>query len=207
MSLADALHGLQSDAAQCDSLIVNAHRVDATGASLFPLVDRQQITVAAFLNLFVSWESFIEDAMTKLMSGEPTISGNHPIRYVSPPSQDAAKALVIGINRYFDYANHENVRRVATMYFKNGYPFEPHMSAIATDLADIRTMRNASAHITSTTRKALEALAQRIFITPQPGIDLYRLLTSADPRSSSGNTVFQESKAKLLAAAGLIANG
>lgn len=207
MTLAAALNELQSNAAQCDSLIANAHNVDATGAPILPPIDRQQITVAAFLNLFIAWESFMEDAMTKLMSGSPTISGTHPIRFASPRSQNDAKALVIGINKYFDYANHQNVKKVAMMFFENGYPFEPNLSAIASDLDDIRTMRNASAHITSTTQKALNALAQRIFTTPHPGINLYTLLTSRDPRSSSSDTVFEESKNKLLTTAILIANG
>ena len=49
--------------------------------------------------------------------------------------------------------------------------------------------------------------AQRIFSTPRPGIDLYSLLTTADPRSAAGNTVFAEFREKLLVVAGLVANG
>lgn len=207
MPLNSSLIELQTRFAQCDSLIVNAHKVDTTGTSLLPHIDQQQITVAAFLNLFIAWESFIEDVLTKLMSGSPTISGSHPTRYVTPLTQDSAKVIVIGINRYFDYANIENVRRIAKMYLLNGYPFEPHLSSIFSDLSDLRTMRNASAHITSTTQRALESLAQRIFTTPQPGIDLYTLLTSVDPNSATAQTVFLESKNKLLAAAILIATG
>src|SRR3546814_3395731 len=53
-------------------------------------------------------------------------------------------------------------------------------------------MRNASAHITSTTKAALEALAQRVFSTPRPGIDLYSFLTAIHPGSATGNSVFAE---------------
>lgn len=207
MPLANSINELQRRIAQCDSLIANAHKTDSFGSSLFPVVDRQQITVAAFLNLFIAWEVFLEDAMTKLMSGSPTTSGKHPTRYVTPPTQEAAKIMVIGINRYFDYANIDYVKRLTTMYFENGYPFEATLNSISADLADLRTMRNASAHITSTTQRALEALAQRIFLTPKPGIDLYTLLTSAHPNSASAQTVYAESRDKLLAAAIIIANG
>ena len=208
MPVAAALLDFQTRVAQCDSLIANAHRQDGVGTFLFPVIDRQQITVAAFLNLFVAWEGFIEDALTKVMSGSPTVSGSHPTaRYATPLTQDAARSMVVGINKYFDYANNDYVRRIVTMYLAAGYPFEPHLSSIATDLADLRTMRNASAHISSSTQRALESLAQRIFTTPQPGITLYTLLMSADPRSAANSTVFSEARDKLLAAATLIANG
>lgn len=207
MPLANSVAELQVRVAQCDSLIANAHKVDASGVCPFTLIDRQQITVAAFLNLFIAWEGFLEDAMTKLMSGSSTISGRYPTRYVSPPTQDAAKIMAIGMNKYFDYANIELVKRLATMCFDKGYPFDAPLNSISTDLFDLRTMRNASAHITSTTQKSLEALAQRTFLTPKPGIDLYTLLTLPHPRSSSGNTVYAESRDKLLAAATIIANG
>lgn len=207
MSVAHALSRLRAKAAQVDSLVANSHRTDSAGAPLFPTTDRQQITVAAFLNLFIAWEEFLEATLTDLMAGEPTISGVFPIKYVAPPTAAIARGIVIGVNRYFDYSNHEYVRKIVSMYFKNGHPFEPHISAISSDLADIRIMRNASAHLTSTTQIALEALAQRIFTTPRPGIDLYTVLTTADPRSTTGNTVLAESRDKLLAVAQLIANG
>ena len=207
MSLVDTLAIFQASASQCDRLIAYAHQTDAAGVAVLPVLDQHQITVAAFLNLFVSWEAFLEESLANLMAGIPTISGPAPVRYVSPPTVEAARRLVIGVQRYFDFGNHENVRKIVSMYFDNGYPFEPHLSAISTDLGDLRTMRNASAHITSTTQATLEALAQRIFSTPRPGIDLYSLLTATDPRSLLGNTVFAESREKLLVVAGLVANG
>jgi hypothetical protein len=207
VSLAQALAEFQASATQCDSLIANAHQLDADGKSILPELDQRQITVAAFLNLFVAWETFLEEVLAQLMAGEPTISGRAPTRYVSPPTEEAARLLVVGVQRYFDYGNQENIRKVVRMYFEGGYPFEPHLSAIVADLADLRTMRNASAHLTSTTRAALEGLAQRIFSTPRIGIDLYSLLMLRDPRSETDNTVFAECRQKLLVVAEIIAKG
>jgi hypothetical protein len=93
------------------------------------------------------------------------------------------------------------------MYFMNGYPYEPNLSAINAELADLRTMRNSSAHITSTTQTALESLAQRIFSSPYPGIDLYTILTSIDPNSATGDTVYSKYRTILVIAADLIAHG
>lgn len=207
MSIAQAIATFGAKSAQCSSLIASAHRVDAVGASLFTLLEREQITASGFLNLFVAWEGYLESTFTSLMIGGPTLSGTHPVRYALPPSPESAQQMLMGTNRYFDFANPELVRKMAKLYFENGYPFEPHLSALATDLADLRTMRNASAHISFTTQRALEALAQRIFNAPQPGITLYAMLTRADPRSVTGNTVFAEASAKLMVTAQLISQG
>jgi hypothetical protein len=193
--------------AQCDSLIANAHQVDAAGSPLLPILDQQQITVAAFLNMFIAWESFLESSLMELMTGTPTIGGAAPNRYVRPVDLTAARKLIVWVGRYFDYANHQNLIKAVTMYFERGYPYEPHLSAIYSDLDDLRTMRNASAHISSTTQIALESLAVRIFGQPQPGISLYQFLTMVDPRSPTGETIFSTYKNKLLVTAELISHG
>lgn len=208
MAVVDILQEFRDKATQCDSLIGNAHRQDANGAFLFPPIDRKQITVAAFLNLFVAWEEFLEESLAELMVGSATMNGNQPVKYVSPIDTRAAKEMVVGPMRYFEYGNPEYFRKITNLYFQNAYPYEPHISAIASDLQDIRTMRNASAHMSSTTQTVLEGLAQRIFAVPKPSIDLYAMLTAIDPRDASGTvTVFQTCRGKLIATAELIANG
>ena len=206
MSLAQVLADFKGSIAQCESLIANAHKLDAAGGPVFPAIDQQQITVAAFLNMFIAWESFLESTLTELMIGTPTLSGTLPTKYVAPVDLASARLLVIGMMKYFDYGNHFNVRKLVGMYFKNGYPFEPHISAIYSDLDDLRTMRNVSAHISSTTQTAMEALALRLFSSPKPGITLYQLLTSTNPKSP-GNTIFVSYKSKLVATAELITQG
>lgn len=207
MPIAHAIATLNAKSTQCDSLIANAHRVDPNGAYLFTAIDREQITTAAFLNLFVAWEEFVETVFCSFLVGEATLSGALPVKHASPPTAGVAKSMLIGTNRYFDYANHDNVRKIANIYFHGGYPFDTPLSAIFVDLNDLRTMRNSSAHISSSTQLALESLAQRIFGAPRPGISLYDMLTAVDPRSGAGNTVFGEARDKLLITAQLIAQG
>lgn len=204
---ATALATFMADALQCDNLIAAAHHSDPAGTFTFSKIDREQITQAAFLNLFIAWERFLEDMFAKMMTGQPTVNGTHPVKYVAPPNIAAANAMVIGTQKYFDYANVELVRRMAALYFQGGYPFEPHMGASVSDIADMRTMRNAAAHISSTTQRSLESLAQRLLGKPQPGISLYTLLTTLDPASATGETVFGTYRDKLKVAAQLIATG
>lgn len=207
MPMTQTLSDFKISVSQCDGLIANAHKLDASGMPIFSALDRQQITVAAFLNMFIAWESFLEASLSHLMIGSSTLSGSIPIKYVAPSNALTARQLVIGVGRHFDYGNHDHVRKIVNIYFDAGYPYEPHISAILSDLNDIKTIRNASAHITSTTQTALESLALRVFGSPRPSISLYDLLTTVDPRSSTGETIFSNYKNKLTTTAELISKG
>jgi hypothetical protein len=207
MPVPAALVEFNAAVAQCDSLIVNAHGVEANGAHILPEIDRRQITVAAFLNMYIAWETFLETAFAALLSGSPTIGGGMPAKFASPPTPDDALKMVIGVQRYFDYGNPTYFRRMAEIYFDQGVPFQPHINAIQGKLDDMRTMRHASAHVTSTTQAGLEALALRLLGQPSPGIDVYGLLTAVDPNAAGGATIFQSNRDVLVATATLIANG
>jgi len=209
MSLKVALRQFTADVSQCDSLIATAHFKDAAGALVFSLADRRQILIAAFLNMFIAWESFLEKALPTVMTGKKTISGKRPKKIVSPKNLEAAAALIkgYGTRGFFDYSNHDHVRTLVSLYFKDGYPFEPHLGGLVSDLQDMKTIRNACAHISASTQKPLDGLAMRIFSVPRPNIDLYDLLTAIDPRDVAGQTVFGSYKAKLSVTVGLIAQG
>ena len=203
MPLNGILGQFRLNVAQCDNLIVAAHRVDASGYSLFSQVEREQITVAAFLNFFKAWEAFLEASIAQYLVGSPTISGRHPVRYAIPTDTARASRMVVGTMRYFDYANHDNVRTFVDIFFSYGHPYEPHLTGIVSDLNDLKTMRNAAAHISATTQKPLESLALRLLGAPHPGITLYSLLTF--PRG--GATVFSICRDKIVVVAELIATG
>lgn len=208
MPVAQSLVDFNASLTQCNSLIANAHMQDANGNHLFPQQDREQITVAAFLNMFIAWEGFLEAAIGNFMMGDATLNGSQPIKFVTPPTQVHSTAMVIHIQRYFDFANHENVRKLVNLYFEKGYPFEVPIVSINAELLDLKTIRNACAHISSSTSKALAALAIRILGQPQPNITVHQMLTAIDPREANGNTtVFAFYQAKLISAATLIATG
>ena len=192
---------------QCDNLIASAHRTDGAGAPLFQLRDREQITVAAFLNMFIAWEGFLESATLNLMAGESTISGRLPTRRVLPATISDAAAMIKGVMQRFDYSNHQNVRTIVNMYFEQGFPYEPCLSAMYEDLSDMKTIRNSCAHITATTQVPLATLGTKIAGQPIPNLTVYKLLTMTDSRPHSGGTVFESYKSKLMAAAQLIATG
>ena len=207
MPIAHSLSDFQARVAQCDSLIATAHTTQAGGILHFTPRDREQITEAAFLNMFIAWEEFIEASIADFMMGELTIAGRQPGRFVTPQSRDHSERMVVHMNRYFDYANHENVKKLAKLYFDTGYPFDTPINSLTQELSDLKIMRNGCAHMSSTTKAALEGLALRIFGSPQAGITVYQMLTANDPRTNPIVTVYASYRDKLLVAAVLIAQG
>lgn len=208
MSLGQRLSAFSGEAAQSDRLIAHAHQMGSGKKMLFPLVDREQITVAAFLNLYIAWESFLESCLIEFMVGSNTLSGVPPIRNVCPADEECARAIVKGCRGYFDYGNPESVKTTVNVYFANGYPFEPPLSQINQDLFDLRTMRNSAAHITTSTQNGLEKVAQQVFLgVPKPRIRLYTLLMSLDRRQKQPSTVYTYFRDRLLTTAQLIVTG
>lgn len=207
MAIAASLAGLQSSISQCDQLIANAHVAHSASPSALTPRDVEQITEAAFLNLFIAWEEFVEAAIADFMTGCVTLNGSSPVRYVAPPSREHASKMVVHANQYFDYANHDRVKTIAGLFFDGGYPFASIISSISQELGDLKTIRNACAHMSSSTRNKLENLAVRIFGNPHPGINVYTLLISTDPRTNPRVTVYAAYRDKLVLAANLIATG
>ena len=207
MPIATALADFNASLIQCDNLIAAAHRQDSNNVSIFSAEERNQITTLALLNTFIAWEAFIEATLVPFMCGQPTLNGAHPRRHVIPPSALVARDILKGTREFFDYGNHQFVKRIVRAYLDGGYPYEPHLSAIENDLQDLRIMRNASAHISSSTQSALEGLALRTLGRPSLGATVHQLMTAPHPSSGSGETVYAVYQKKLAIAASQIANG
>ena len=109
-------------------------------------------------------------------------------------------------NRIFDYANRQNMIKMVNLFFENGYPCKPHLSAFLSDLNNLRTMQNASPHISLTTRTVLDSLALRIF----GGVfwhNFVRLFITVDSSSGINRIILVNYENKLLVKAGLVSQG
>jgi hypothetical protein len=73
----------------------------------------------------------------------------------------------------------------------NGEPFESVLASIHSDLLDLKTIRNAAAHVSTTTVQPLDALASRKLQRNISGIAAAAFLLSTDPTSRSGSTIFE----------------
>ncbi|MGI8484253.1 MAG: hypothetical protein ACR2OU_08315, partial [Thermomicrobiales bacterium] len=94
----------------------------------------------------------------------------------------------------------------AGLFFEGGDPFETVLAQVNSDLLDLKTVRNAAAHLASTTNAQLDALATRKLSTPIAGMTVAKFVMTADPHSATGQSILQTYEATLDTAAHLIAN-
>ncbi len=187
-------------------LIADAHTTDASGQFLKPRDARSFVTEAAVLKIFIAWEKFLEQSFLEYLMGSPTTTGSFLTCYLKPVSLDHANLVLIGTQRYVDWGNPDIVIRLAKLYFDGGAPYQVAISAILTDLIDFRSIRNAAAHLSTSTSKQLDQLALRKLGRAVVGVSVYELVTAADPRVPS-KTVLQSYIDSLEAAAISISHG
>lgn len=206
MALAQILADFKTSVADGLSYIVMAHSQDAAGHYVHPEKTRQFISESAFLKIFIGWEEFLEKSFLDFMMGELSTAGNIVATFVSPPDIQHARKLVVGTQKFVDWSNPEIVRRLSMLYFDQGHPFDPFIASINQDLMDMRTIRNSSAHLSSTTIQQLDALGSRKLNRPCSNIKVPDLILALDPASTSGSTILDNYLALLDIAAVGIAN-
>lgn len=187
-------------------LITAAHATDANGAFVWPEQDRWTVSEAAFLKVFIAWESLQEKAFIEYLVGTASGAGNVVQRHATPLDRAHANQMLIGVMRFVDWSTPDVVRKLSKNFFVNGEPFEGVLASIHSDLLDLKTIRNAAAHLATSTTQQLDALASRKLQRSVTGISTATLLLSVDPSSAAGNTIFETYVALLDAAAHGIVN-
>lgn len=205
MAIAAALTMFRAEVTTFQGFVSKAFTQDASEAYLLTHPERSFVVESAFLRIFIAWEGFLEEVFVRYLLGQPSSTGKIAVRHVSPTSEQHARDILIGTQKYVDWANPEIVRRLARLYFVNGEPIEPVISSIQNDLFDLRTVRNAAAHLTSTTGKALDALASRRLGRVCTNITVGDFVLSADP-TTSGSSILDSCIAIIDAGAHNMAN-
>jgi len=185
MSILDCLAKFRTGIRQTNDYISIAFQQDSNGVDLFSMDKKEFIVTSAFLKMFIYWEEFLENLFINYLVGEPSIDGTQVNTFVSPQSQEHAHKILIGTQKYVDWANHEIVRRLASIFFENGDPLATNIASISSELSDLKTIRNAAAHISSTTQNKLDALASRITSRTVSNISVSKLVMTLDPNNQS----------------------
>jgi hypothetical protein len=121
-----------------------------TVANIRPVISQDKIYLIyelSFLRIFLAWEAFCEKTFLLYMLGEQTDTGYSPYRYVAPTDNTHAYNLVKTKKDFFDFSNHTGVIERAELFFQNGEPYRNILRTKNSELSDIKTIRNAIAHI------------------------------------------------------------
>ncbi|GLR09100.1 hypothetical protein COO59_02720 [Mixta theicola] len=155
MSLEQSYKKFEEGILFVNSLITNAHQE--------PVVNdiKNFIVESAFLKMFIYWESYLEETLLKYLSGNTGLVEPLPLRYLSPIDELHANKMIIGTQKYVDWANVEIVKRISKLFIENGEPFNVSLSSIQDSLNDLKVIRNNTAHISSTTNAAFLSIVRR----------------------------------------------
>ena len=190
MSLSDTLAEFRAGITKANNLISMAYEQDSNGNDIFDEKKKDFVISSAFLKMFIYWESFIEGSFCKYLTGELSTDGTGVTCFVSPNDREHALKILIGTQKYVDWANHEIVKQLAKLYLENGEPLVSNMASISRELSDLKTVRNAAAHSSSTTQRPIDALSTRILGRTISNTDVTSFMMELHP-SDSTRTVLQ----------------
>ncbi|ODA29950.1 hypothetical protein [Planctopirus hydrillae] len=189
MAHQDNLDLFRKTVAQYIGFIDNSYHRDGSGRAIFNQQFQEFCVQSAFLGIFVAWESFLESSLSDYALGVSGVSGRSIVKYISPLDRDHSGRMLVGAQKYVDWANHETVVKLASVYLEDGEPFKTNINSISLVLSDLRTIRNACAHMSSSTSSKLDAAACRLLGRRCSNVTVTSLLTEMDPSSQAGDTI------------------
>ena len=207
MSLINSLTTFRVSVIEINSFIDLAFQQDDDGDYALPQNQREFITDSAYIKLFITWETFLETSFIQYMLGEPSILGNVITRYVQPQNEQHANRLLIGTQKYVDWSNPEIVKRLCNLHFASGNPFDTFISSMMSDLFDLKIIRNAAVHLSSTTQQQLDSIGARKLRRPCNNLKVSDIIFAVDPDSAANETILTTYINKLDVSAEGIANG
>ena len=170
MSTNDVLNQYRDTVNNARQYASDAFKQRPDGTYVYDEDHRGFIVDAAILKFFIAWETFLESVFKCFLLGERTTNGTIVTSCVTARNEKHAGKLLIGTSKYFDWANPESVCILSKLYLEDNNPIDNSLKTIYSDLYDLRTIRNAAAHMTETTKNPLESLAQRKTGRMQVGI-------------------------------------
>lgn len=168
----------------CGDNITSAYQTNSVGDYLFDTNIRVLITEASFLKMFISWERFLEQSFIKYLTGKKSVSNNNVNSCIKRIDMDRAADIIKGTNKYVDWSNPDIILRLAKLYFGASNPYSDHLNPIKTDLFDLRTIRNAAAHLSTTTNKSFDSLASRVLKENKSGVNVADFVLTLIPETT-----------------------
>lgn len=205
MTVTECLQTYRHNVSIADSYMQSAFERLSDGSYKYGEQHRDFIVDAAFLKFFIAWETFLEGIFACFLMGEQTTSGTVVAKCVTPNNEDHAKKIMIGNNKYYDWTNHENVIQLSKLLLSSENPIEHAIFSIKRELSDLKTIRNAAAHLSTTTQGGLNGIASRLLGHEQHSMTPSKLILQNIPGTAC--TFWDDYKQKLDIAAENIAKG
>jgi hypothetical protein len=185
-------------------MVTDAHKTDSNGNYVVAVDEREFISNASFLRMQMALETFLEKSFVHYLMGGASTVGTTATTFAAPPNDEHAMSMVIGTQRFADWSRPDIVLKLARLYFANGGPFDSALTAITSDMSDMKTIRNGTAHVSTSTTASLSALyARKTGNQPKP-VTAYEVMMSID--QSTNQALISSYQVVVLATADLIAN-
>jgi hypothetical protein len=138
----------------------------------------------AFLEVYISWENFLEGTMIAYALQELGTEGVRPNCYISPTDEEHAYSLIKGAAFYPEWSKLDEVLSCAERLFENGEPYRSALQNISSHLSEMKTIRNAISHNSENSRKAFENLVRGRLLPADVGISVSEFLLRRKQGSS-----------------------
>ncbi|HEX5284746.1 MAG TPA: hypothetical protein VFW30_11565 [Bryocella sp.] len=140
-----------------------ARSIGARGSALFPIDRLEALYEMAFLRIFISWETFLEDTFQRCICGRLSLPTG--VTLVYPPYcafEDAELAILDG-SSFFGWADPIKVRDLAKRFVAGGYGGTvggPHQQVISSNLSRLRALKSIRNFIAHKSAKAKDDFEQ-----------------------------------------------
>jgi hypothetical protein len=161
-----------------------------------PQIQLEMIVEMAYLRIFVSWESFLEESFIRYTtgaippSGNATgaipPSGNAPVTLIHPQNIGHALDLVVAGRDYISWNSASEVIQRSALYFQDGEPYRSALEPAIIDLDEMNIIRNRIAHKSAKSKSKFNSFIRRKFGHSVRGMTPGRLLLTQHPSTAPG---------------------
>lgn len=192
LQLKSALTDFQQTITACTRLAGDARKWSMPGApQKLSRSRRDSLIELAFLRSFLAWEGFIEDSFILYMLGKLPPKGKAPVRFVLPPTRPAAHTLAAGGRAYAKWDDSQDVVSLAERFFRGGVPYAGVLRSKQQLLQDVKTIRNACAHDSTSAREKFEGLVRRELTVLPPKLTVGGFLDTTNPKAATPASFFE----------------
>jgi len=152
-----------------------------------PQIQLEMIVEMAYLRIFVSWESFLEESFIRYTTGAIPPSGNAPVTLIHPQNIGHALDLVVAGRDYISWNSASEVIQRSALYFQDGEPYRSALEPASIELDEMNTIRNRITHKSMHSKSQFNAFVRRKFGHGVRGMTPGRYLLTS-PLSPPPNT-------------------